>query len=284
MRGLPKEGETRGRTRASLVQAPPSRKWQSPLAGPACALTSPQRAAFPERAARSSRHLSPRVVASPPCGLPPHAKPDSRAAAALSAKERSMSLVNFFLPRSIARCGFLLAARFPRIHWAAGSARAALFPASSCDHRPLDRIRRFPRNPDRRQSLLATSEFRRDPTKSYAPEKSPFRGQQKSLARSTSSACARVPWRRRKNRHTAPRRSPSTSRGTARIAASEGASKKRNSGESSASPPLRKAAAAHATASLPGLFLFREPLLCALQSPRSPSTPGAELRRSKRSN
>src|SRR3989442_4492630 len=202
-----------------------------------------------------------------------------------------MSLETLFLLRSIDQeespsvkrllptptAGLLLTPR------PAESAPAALFPASSYDHRTADRTRRYPRNPGRSQLLLVAMECRPNPTTLFAPETSPCSPQLGSAQRPKATSCAAARSQPQENKRTAPLESPSTSRETAQIAAWEGAPRKMNSGESSESSPPRKAAAAHATVSWLPLLLVREPMLCAPQSPRSSSSPAAEPPRSKRS-
>src|SRR3989442_3789364 len=70
----------------------------------------------------------------------------------------------------------------------AESALVGLSPASWCGHRPPDRIRRSPRNPDCWQSLRATFEFRPNPTKWFGREKLPFHSLPESPPTSRSTA------------------------------------------------------------------------------------------------
>src|SRR6266849_1351204 len=110
----------------------------------------------------------------------------------------------------------------------AESAPVPFFPASSSDRRRPGRTRPYPRNHGRSPPLPVAMECHRNPTRCFAPEKSPFHRLRKSPPRPTSTACGVAPSLPPGNTHTPLRRSPSTSRETAQIAASEGAPKKRN--------------------------------------------------------
>src|SRR6266403_2468376 len=119
---------------------------------------------FQEGASESSRRLSPRVAASPPCDLPPRARPDSPATAAPLAAAREKLLARLFLPRSSAQYESPRPECFRWIPPPVEPARAPFFPASWCDRRSTDHIRRYPRNPDRSQPLLVTMGCHRNPT------------------------------------------------------------------------------------------------------------------------